>query len=162
MDVLAIYEETFSGATTARPEFTRMMDDAHKGRFTTVVVWALDRFGRSMIGNIQTVLELDRLGVRLVSLREPWLDTSGPVRSLLLAIFSWCAEQERLRIVERTKAGMDRARRDGKTIGRPSSSISTKLVSFVPVGSRSAKLPDSLAWGRAPSARCSRSTTTRR
>jgi putative DNA-invertase from lambdoid prophage Rac len=72
-----------------------------------------------MIDNIQTVLELDRIGVRLVSVREPWLDTAGPVRGLLLAIFSWCAEQERLRIIERTKAGMERARKEGKIIGRP-------------------------------------------
>jgi DNA invertase Pin-like site-specific DNA recombinase len=119
LDVVAVYEEQISGATTARPEFSRMMADAHKGVFSTLVVWALDRLGRSMIDNIQTVLELDRIGVRLVSVREPWLDTAGPVRGLLLAIFSWCAEQERLRIIERTKAGMLRAKAEGKVIGRP-------------------------------------------
>ena len=84
-----------------------------------LLVWSLDRFGRSMVGNLQAVLELDRIGVQVVSVREPWLDTGGPVRSLLIAIFSWVAEQERLRLIERTKAGLDRARRQGKRIGRP-------------------------------------------
>ena len=55
----------------------------------------------------------------LVSVRESWLDTGGPVRPLLVAIFSWCAEQERARLVERTKAGMEQARRRGARIGRP-------------------------------------------
>lgn len=57
--------------------------------------------------------------MQVISVREPWLDTSGPLRSLLIAIFSWCAEQERLRLIERTRAGLDRARRQGKRNGRP-------------------------------------------
>jgi DNA invertase Pin-like site-specific DNA recombinase len=97
-----------------------MMRDAHRGMFDVLLVWALDRFGRSMVGNIQTVLELDRRGVQVISVREPWLDTGGPaVRPLLMAIFGWVAEQERARLSERTKAGMDRARRSGVHIGRP-------------------------------------------
>ncbi len=76
-----------------------------------------------MVGNLQAVLELDRIGVQVVSVMEPWLDTGGPVRSLLIAIFSWVAEQERLRLIDRTKAGLDRARRQGKRIGRPRASV---------------------------------------
>jgi DNA invertase Pin-like site-specific DNA recombinase len=75
-----------------------------------------------MMGAIQTVLELDRLGVRVMSVREPWLDTDSPVRPLLVAIFGWVAEQERTRLIERTKAGMARARKEGKRIGRPRTS----------------------------------------
>ena len=71
-----------------------------------------------MVGAIQTVLELDLLGIIVMSLREPWLDTAGPVRSLFVAIFGWVAEQERERLRERTKAGLERARRQGKRIGR--------------------------------------------
>lgn len=88
-----------------------------------LVVWSLDRFGRSMVGNLQAVLELDRSGVEVVSVREPWLDTGGPVRALLIAIFGWVAEQERAQIVERTKAGIERARRKGIRIGRPERAI---------------------------------------
>src|SRR5580658_9662972 len=72
-----------------------------------------------MVGNLQDVLELDRIGVQVLSVRESWFDTSSPVRSLLIAILSWVAEQERARLVERTKAGLERARRAGKRIGRP-------------------------------------------
>jgi DNA invertase Pin-like site-specific DNA recombinase len=96
-----------------------MMADARAGRFRVLVVWAIDRFGRSMFGNLDAVLELDRVGVEVISVREPWLDTGGPVRSLLIAIFSWVAEQERARIGERTRAGLARARRRGRVLGRP-------------------------------------------
>jgi putative DNA-invertase from lambdoid prophage Rac len=53
------------------------------------------------------------------SFREPWLDTSGPVRPLLVAIFGWVAEQERARLIERTRAGLVRARAQGKRLGAP-------------------------------------------
>ncbi|MFI5297684.1 MAG: recombinase family protein [Polyangiales bacterium] len=116
--IVATYEESASAAKH-RPEHARLMKDARRGRFDVVVVWALDRFGRSMVGNLNDVLELDRIGVNVVSVREAWMDTAGPVRSLLLAIISWVAEQERNRLVDRTKAGIDRARRAGTKIGRP-------------------------------------------
>jgi DNA invertase Pin-like site-specific DNA recombinase len=96
-----------------------MLKDARRGKFQVLVVWALDRFGRSMVGNLRDVLELDRLGVQVVSVRESWLDTGSPVRTLLIAIFSWVAEQERSRLIERTKAGVAAARRRGARLGRP-------------------------------------------
>lgn len=112
------YEEQES-AVKARPVLDRLLADVRAGRVQAVVVWALDRLHRSMVGSITTVLEFDRLGVPVVSLKESWLDTSGPVRSLLVAIFGWVAEQERTRLIERTKAGLDRARAQGKRLGRP-------------------------------------------
>ena len=118
-EIVEVHEEKISAAAKQRPAFDKMMLAAHQGRWTTLVIWSLDRLGRSMINNLTTVLELDRIGVQVVSVKEQWLDTSGPVRSLLLAIFSWVAEQERRRISERTRAGIERARRAGKTIGRP-------------------------------------------
>jgi putative DNA-invertase from lambdoid prophage Rac len=119
LEVLETYEETQSAAKR-RPVFDRMLADARRARFQVLLVWAIDRFGRSMIGNITDVLELDRLGVQIVSVREPWLDTTAddPVRKLLIMVFSWMAEQERARLVARTRAGMDRARAAGKRIGR--------------------------------------------
>ncbi|MFO0584709.1 MAG: recombinase family protein [Anaeromyxobacter sp.] len=115
------YREVESAAK-ARPVFDRMIEDARAGRVQAIIVWALDRLHRSMVGAIQTVLECDRVGVRVISVREPWLDTSGPVRPLLVGIFGWVAEQERARLIERTKAGIERARREGKLIGRPPAS----------------------------------------
>lgn len=116
-----VYEEVESAAK-ARPVLDRMMADVRAGRVQGVVVWALDRLHRSMTGAINMVLECDRLGVPVLSVREGWLDTSGPVRPLLVAIFGWVAEQERARLIERTKAGLERARREGKRIGRPPAS----------------------------------------
>lgn len=117
-----VYEETMSAAK-ARPEYDKMLRDAKRGKFDVLVVWALDRFGRSMVGNLQDVLELDRIGVKVLSVRESWLDTGGLVRPLLVAIFSWVAEQERNRLIERTKAGLESARRRGARIGRPKKRI---------------------------------------
>lgn len=113
-----VYEEQES-AVKRRPVLEQVLADARAGRVQAVVVWALDRLHRSMTGAVNTVLELDRLGVQVISLKEGWLDTAGPVRSLLVAIFGWVAEQERSRLIERTKAGLDRARAHGKRIGRP-------------------------------------------
>jgi putative DNA-invertase from lambdoid prophage Rac len=122
LHLVGVFEEKRSAAKS-RPEYDRMMTAAHKGEFRSLLVWSLDRFGRSMVGNMMAVLELDRLGVQVISVREPWLDTSGPVRALLIAIFSWVAEQERIRISERTKAGLERARRNGARLGRPAARI---------------------------------------
>jgi DNA invertase Pin-like site-specific DNA recombinase len=116
-----VYEEVESAAKS-RPVLDRMLADVRAGRVQAVAVWALDRLHRSMTGAITTVLELDRLGVPVLSVREGWLDTSGPVRPLLVAIFGWVAEQERTRLIERTKAGLERARRQGKRLGRPPAS----------------------------------------
>lgn len=118
ISVVDVFLEHIS-AVKHRPELERLMADAHRGKFSAVLVWSLDRLHRSMVGSLQTVLDLDRRGVQVVSLREPWLDTGGPVRSLLVAIFGWVAEQERLRISERTKAGLAAARRRASKIGRP-------------------------------------------
>jgi putative DNA-invertase from lambdoid prophage Rac len=118
LHVVASYEEQASAAKR-RPEHERMMKDAKKGKFNVLVIWAIDRFGRSMVGNLGDVLELDRIGVEVVSVRESWLDTGGPVRALLIAIFSWVAQEERARLIERTKAGMIAARKRGAKIGRP-------------------------------------------
>ncbi len=117
LEIVSVYEEAQSAAKN-RPEYDRMMTDAKRGRFGVLLVWAVDWLGRSMVGNLQDVLELDRIGVTVVSVRETWLDTGGPVRNLLLAIFSWVAEQERARLIERTIAGQERARRQGRRIGR--------------------------------------------
>lgn len=118
LKVVETFEEQES-AVKRRPAYDAMIAAAHAGRFDTVIVWSLDRFGRSAIGNLQAVLDLDAKGVRLLSAREAWLDTQGPVRQLLVFILSWVAEHERARLIERTVAGMARARAEGKRIGRP-------------------------------------------
>lgn len=113
-----VHIETGSAAK-ARPVFDQVLKRARAGEYSHVVVWALDRFGRSMAKNLEEILSLDKAGIRVLSVREAWMDTDGPVRPLLIAIFSWVAEQERNRLSERTKAGMALAKSQGKHVGRP-------------------------------------------
>jgi len=117
-EIVEVIEEVMSAAKQ-RPGFERVMLLARKGMVNAVIIFALDRIGRSMIDNLQVVLELDRLGVEVISSREPWLQMQGPVRQLLVGVFSWVAQQERTRIIERTKLGVERARKSGKRLGRP-------------------------------------------
>jgi putative DNA-invertase from lambdoid prophage Rac len=117
--ITSTYSEHVSGTARDRPELDRMMRDARAGKLTHLVIWALDRLGRTMGSTFNTVLELDALGVKIISVQESWLDMEGPVRSLLVAVFAWVAGQEKARLVERVRIGMDRARREGQHLGRP-------------------------------------------
>jgi putative DNA-invertase from lambdoid prophage Rac len=116
--IVRTYSEERSAAKR-RPCFDAMMADAREGAFDVLIIWAIDRFGRNLVGNLRDITALDASGIKVVSVREPWLDTTGPTRGLLLAIFSWMAEQERARLSDRTKAGLVRARSAGKRLGRP-------------------------------------------
>jgi putative DNA-invertase from lambdoid prophage Rac len=111
--------EDHRSAVKHRPGLEAMMNAARRGEVQVVLVAALDRLGRSMTGVVQIVLDLERAKVPVISLREPWLDTGGPARDLLLAIFGWVAQEERRILVARTHDGLDRARAQGKRLGRP-------------------------------------------
>ena len=127
----AVYEDQAASGIGDRPQLARLLNDARKGNVHSILVWAIDRLGRNVHEVVATILELDHLNVRLISHSEPWLDTSGPVRSLLIYVFSWVAEQERSRLVERTKSGMSRAKSQGKTIGRPRIPLPPPLLAQV-------------------------------
>jgi DNA invertase Pin-like site-specific DNA recombinase len=104
-----------------RPEFARLMLDAHKRQFDLVLCWALDRFSRE--GMRPTIGYLQRLtdnGVGFHSYTEPLLSTDNEmVRDIVLAVMAALAKQERIRIGERTRAGLERVRAKGETLGRP-------------------------------------------
>ena len=117
--IAKVYEERQSASASNRPAYDAMMADAKAGSFDVLVVWAIDRFGRSLINNITAIAALDAMNIGVVSTRETWLNTTSPLRGLLIAIFSWVAEQERARLIERTKAGIRRAKEQGIEIGRP-------------------------------------------
>ncbi len=105
-----------------RAAFARLFEDAAARRFDLVVFWSLDRFSRE--GIRKTILYLQRLdgfGVRFKSYTEAYLDTDNELVShILLGVLSYFAELEAKKISERTKAGLDRARANGKQLGRPS------------------------------------------
>ncbi len=95
------------------------MDDASKRRFDLVLVWRMDRAFRSVLDAATTLERLRGWGVGLRSYSEPWLDTTSPFGEALYYITVAYAQLERGILKERVKAGMDRARRQGKRIGRP-------------------------------------------
>jgi len=104
-----------------RTAWRALLDQAARRRVDVILVWKLDRAFRSVAHMATTVEQLRRWGVGLRSYSEPWLDTSGtsPVGDLMLNILASFAQFERALIAERVRAGMDRARRQGKHVGRP-------------------------------------------
>jgi DNA invertase Pin-like site-specific DNA recombinase len=115
------YVDFESGRKADREQFSLLFQDAHRRRFDTVLVWALDRFSRE--GMAPTIVHLQKLvsyGVAFHSYTEPLLSTDNElVRDIVLAVMASLAKQEAVRISERTKAGMARAKAKGKRIGRP-------------------------------------------
>src|SRR5436190_10285310 len=107
-----------SGSKDKRPAPDQLVVDAKRRRFDTLVVWRLDRLGRNLRHLILLLDELQALGISFVSLGEG-IDTATPAGRLQLHILAAIAEFERSRCVERVRAGMARARAEGKHLGRP-------------------------------------------
>jgi DNA invertase Pin-like site-specific DNA recombinase len=114
------YCDHVSGSTESRPELNRLLDDAHQRKFDVLLVWKLDRFGRSLKHLVVSLADLEALGVMFVSLREN-LDLTTPSGRLMFQIIGAMAEFERALIQERVRAGMRNARAKGRRIGRPRS-----------------------------------------
>ena len=106
-----------SGTRVRRPGLDQMMADSRRGRFDIVLVWACDRLARSVRHFLEVLDELNRLNIEFVSFREN-LDTGGPLGRAVVVIISAIAELERSLIVERVRAGMRRAKLEGRRIGR--------------------------------------------
>ncbi len=110
-----IFQEKASGAKADRPELNKLLEHMREG--DTVVVWKLDRLGRSLAHLVQLVTDLESRGVGLISLNDP-VDTTTAQGRLVFRIFASLAEFEREVIRERTNAGLQSARRRGQTLGR--------------------------------------------
>jgi DNA invertase Pin-like site-specific DNA recombinase len=121
--LVAEYADRESGTRgrRERKDFDRMFADAARRRFDVLLFWALDRFSREGIRKTIAYLErLDACGVAFKSFTEPFLDTNNElIAHIVLGVTSYYAQQEALRISDRTKAGLERARRSGKVLGRP-------------------------------------------
>ena len=122
-ELVEIYldRETGTKGRRERSDFDRMFQDAERRRFELLRFWALDRFSREGIRKTIGYLQrLDHLGVRFKSHTEPYLNTDNElIAHIVLGVTSYYAELEAQRISDRTKAGLDRARAQGKVIGRP-------------------------------------------
>lgn len=119
-EIFREYVDRASGGTSDRAEFKRLFQDASARRFDVVLFWSLDRLSRE--GVYETLTHLNRLtsyGIQYRSFTEQWFDSCGIFRDAIISIMATLAKQEKLRISERTKAGLERVRRQGKTLGRP-------------------------------------------
>lgn len=114
-------EETGSGARNDRPGLQRLMEASRRGQVDAVMVWKLDRFGRSALDVLANMRDLDAAGVRFIAITQGIdIRPGGDAMSrLILGVLASVAEFERDLIRERTKLGMARARAAGKQIGRP-------------------------------------------
>ena len=116
--IVAEVADKISGVKARRPGLDGLMQDVRRGRFDVVMVWACDRIARSTRHFLEVLDELNRLEVEFVSFREN-IDTGGPLGRAVMVIVGAVAELERNLIIERVRAGMRRAKLEGRRLGRP-------------------------------------------
>jgi DNA invertase Pin-like site-specific DNA recombinase len=115
-----VYQDQISGAKGKRPGVDALMADARLHKFDVVLVWKLDRFGRSVIDLVGKLRELDSCGVRFIAASQGLdTDATNPTARLLMHILASVAEFERSLIQDRVSAGLKHAKANGQTIGRP-------------------------------------------
>ena len=121
-EIVATHSDEISGGKgeRQRPGFRALMDAASRREFDVLLFWALDRFSREgVLPTLQYLQRLDSYGVAWRSFSEQYLDSTGMFKDAVISIMATIAKQERIRLSERTRAGVERARREGKTLGRP-------------------------------------------
>ena len=116
-EIVGEYTDKISGAKAKRPGLDQLLADARRGKFEVVIVWAFDRMARSVRHFLEVLDELTHLEIEFVSFREN-IDTGGPLGRALIVIIGAIAELERNLIIERVRAGMRRAKLEGRRIGR--------------------------------------------
>ena len=118
LEIIKVYRDQVSGTRARRPGLDQLLSDARQGKFDVVLVWACDRLARSGAHFLQVLDELGHLNIEFISYREQ-LDTTGPLGRAVVVIISAIAELERSLIVERVRAGLRRAKLEGRRLGRP-------------------------------------------
>jgi len=127
LEIIEVYEDRITSASASRPGLDRMMADAQRGKFSVVLVWACDRLARSVMHFLQVLDEFGRLKIEFISFREQ-IDTAGALGRAVLVIVGAIAELERSIIKERVKAGLRRAKLEGRHIGRPRLQVDREAV----------------------------------
>jgi DNA invertase Pin-like site-specific DNA recombinase len=121
------YTDRISGVKARRPGLDELMRDARRGRFDVVLVWACDRIARSTRHFLEILDEFRQLNIEFISFRES-IDTSGPLGRAIVVIIGAIAELERNLIIERVRAGMRRARLEGRHIGRQPIAVDREAI----------------------------------
>jgi DNA invertase Pin-like site-specific DNA recombinase len=126
-EVYQEYTDQESGAKPDRPAFNRLFSDAAKRRFDLLLFWSLDRFSRE--GTRKTIYylqQLDDYGILYKSFTEQYLDSTGIFKDVIISILSTLAKQEQVRLSERVRAGLEKAKSKGRVGGRPA--ISKEII----------------------------------
>jgi len=149
--VATFRDEGISGAKgrDGRPALDQMLKAATRREFDLVAVWSIDRLGRSLQHLVTTVNDLHTQGVQLY-FHQQAIDTTTPSGKLMFGVFSSFAEFERDLIRERIKLGVERARKEGKKLGRPSSvtdSTRAAIVELYKKGMSPKKISQTLRCG---------------
>lgn len=114
MTVWKEYSDIISGKETSRPAYDSLFQDAHKRLFDMVLFWDLSRFSRAgTLHTLQKLHELDLLGIAWKSYQEQYLDSAGAFKDVVVSIMATLAKIERVRISERTKAGLANRKKFG-------------------------------------------------
>lgn len=121
-----IFEDTASGSKTDRPGLAKALEMLRSG--DTLVVWKLDRLARSVKQLVDIVIQLEHLGVQFKSVTDA-IDTSTPSGRFFFHVMASLAQMERELIIERTRAGIEAARKQGRVGGRKRKMTDSKLVS---------------------------------
>jgi DNA invertase Pin-like site-specific DNA recombinase len=120
-------DEGISGAKSDRPELNKLMADAGKAKFGAVCVWKFDRFGRPTQHLLKSLETFRALGIEFVSVSES-IDTSSAAGKMLFTMLVAFAEFERALIIERTHAGLRRARAEGHRSGRKAKEVDRERI----------------------------------
>lgn len=123
------YVDRASGKRSDREQFQKMFEAASRREFDVLLFWSLDRLSRE--GTVETLNHLQRLtgyGVNYRSFTEQYLDSTGMFKEAVIGILAAVAKQERVRLSERTIAGLQRARAQGRVGGRPRVADNPKVV----------------------------------
>jgi DNA invertase Pin-like site-specific DNA recombinase len=127
--VIREYVDHETGSTDERAHFQAMFRDASQRKFDVVLFWALDRLSRE--GVLETLQHLNRLtsfGVGYRSFTEQYFDSCGIFKDAVIAIIATVAKQERVRISQRVRAGLDLARSKGARLGRPRVAVNAARI----------------------------------
>ena len=126
-EIVSEYVDVISGSKDSRPELARLMADAAKRRLDAVAVWKFDRFARSTRHLVTALEQFNALGVDFISLSES-IDTSTPMGKMVFTVLAAVAELELSLIRERVVMGLERAKAQGKQLGRPMIEANEKQI----------------------------------
>lgn len=125
--ITAEYVDRMSGLKDCRPSLNRLFDDATQRKFDAVLVWKLDRFGRSLRHLVNSLAELQALGISFVSLKDS-LDLSTPAGTLMCHVLGCMSQFEASLARMRVVSGLAHARAKGKRLGRPRKTVDVARI----------------------------------